>query len=517
MKFFSSHATMAKQVILLQLLYFFHSIVASLDVGHNVTYLKSRDKLTEADQLMHLGNKLKLNEKETIVNNLLMKAKHGELHRGLIHPVSFLPSSIFLKAKPFIEKSEVFQIIKRMPKGALLRSHIIGMVSTAFLMDLTYMDNLFICFTNYSKAIRFKFAINPPNSTVECGHWDLLNDLRLTWDYNDILWLNAKIESSFTLIVNKLKNLDVNAVWKNFQSICATLNGFLGYRPLLEKYLYQVFEECINDKILHLEFSGTLPETYELDGKLYSELEIVGIYQTVAKLFQSKNPDFSVKFIYAPNRFVNGSTFDQYLKTVKSLHKYNPDFMSGFDLVGQEDLGVDLLEFADKLSQLKYVNFYFQAGETNWNGMTDLNLFDAVLLGAKRIGHGYGITKHPILMDFIQKNKIAIEVNPISNQIFNLVKDLRNHPAVELFARDYPVVITNDVPNLWGANGLSYDFYEAFMAFTSYSDDIRVLKQLGINSILYSAMSKSQKSRAMDLFNKQWYLFIDEMINSYIK
>lgn len=58
--------------------------------------------------------------------------------------------------------------------------------------------------------------------------------------------------------------------------------------------------------------------------------------------------------------------------------------------VGQEDKGGVLIDFADQLQMLgKEMPFFFHAGETNWNGLsTDLNLIDAVLLNAKRIGHG---------------------------------------------------------------------------------------------------------------------------------
>ena len=67
-----------------------------------------------------------------------------------------------------------------------------------------------------------------------------------------------------------------------------------------------------------------------------------------------------------------------------------PDFVAGFDLVGQEDLGEPLVKFADKLRMLgQDVQLFFHAGETNWYGTaTDDNLIDAVLLNTKRIGHG---------------------------------------------------------------------------------------------------------------------------------
>jgi len=49
--------------------------------------------------------------------------------------------------------------------------------------------------------------------------------------------------------------------------------------------------------------------------------------------------------------------------------------------------------------------------------MADDNLYDALLLGTKRIGHGFSLVKHPKLMSICRERDIALEVCPISNEI----------------------------------------------------------------------------------------------------
>ena len=49
---------------------------------------------------------------------------------------------------------------------------------------------------------------------------------------------------------------------------------------------------------------------------------------------------------------------------------------------------------------------------------TDINIIDAILLGAKRIGHGYAIVKHPEAKKLARHKNIPLEICPISNQVF---------------------------------------------------------------------------------------------------
>lgn len=128
----------------------------------------------------------------------------------------------------------------------------------------------------------------------------------------------------------------------------------------------------------------------------------------------------------------------------------------------------------------------------------------------------YALTSHPFLLELVKTIGIAIEVNPISNQVLKLVDDLRNHAARPLFSEGYPIVVSNDDPGLWGARALSYDFYEAFMALMSAHADLRSLKQLAMNSLIYSTLSDSEKKKALDIWQKKWNDFVMNISHSII-
>lgn len=140
---------------------------------------------------------------------------------------------------------------------------------------------------------------------------------------------------------------------------------------------------------------------------------------------------------------------------------------------------------------------------------------DAVLLGTKRIGHGYALAKHPKVLDLVKERDIAIEVNPVSNQVLKLVDDYRNHPASIFLARNVPLVISSDDPSFWEVTPLTHDFYMAFLGIASAESDLRTLKKFAINSIKYSSLDEPGKVDALLKWEKKWDKFIDDVIQNH--
>lgn len=134
------------------------------------------------------------------------------------------------------------------------------------------------------------------------------------------------------------------------------------------------------------------------------------------------------------------------------------------------------------------------------------------MLGSRRIGHGYALAKHPKVIDLVKINNIAVEVNPISNQVLKLVDDYRNHPASVFMAQNVPIVISSDDPSFWEVTPLSHDFYIAFLGIASRHSDLRTLKKFAINSIQYSSLSDTDKTAAFSKWQTKWDKFIEELV-----
>ena len=66
---------------------------------------------------MRIGGKIKLSDAEVKVNDTLMKLKIKELDVARTNTTDFPPAVHFFRAKALIDKSEVFNVIRNIPKG----------------------------------------------------------------------------------------------------------------------------------------------------------------------------------------------------------------------------------------------------------------------------------------------------------------------------------------------------------------------------------------------------------------
>ncbi|EFA00425.1 adenosine deaminase 2 [Tribolium castaneum] len=484
----------------------FPFVIFTLVTLASADYWSERAKLVTSDSSQAIGSSIILSPKEQEVNKILMNHKLKEYDDGFKNPRTFLPSIHFFKSKSGIEQSPVFDFIRKLPKGASLHSHDTALVSLDYLYNLTYRENLYGSVVK--NRLQLHFFDKPPTSD-----WELVADLRSRNTSFDKF-----LKSQLSIIVDDPSSEypSINDVWNRFAETFYTVFGLVAYRPVFQDYFYQTLKELYEDNVMYLEFRGLLPQVYELNGTVYNHVGVVQLYLETLQRFKCDYPDFhGARFIFAPSRNVDNKTVEDYVTITKELRQLFPDFVAGFDLVGQEDLGKPLVDFIPQLLELAETDtrFFFHAGETDWGGTsTDLNVFDAVLLNTTRIGHGFALVKHPKILEEVKKRQIAIEISPISNQVLKLVDDLRNHPGAFLVKSGFPVVITCDDPTFWGAKALSYDWYLAFMGFGGREGDLRLLKQLALNSLEFSAMAEDEKCDALAKWEEQWEVFLDGVV-----
>lgn len=64
----------------------------------------------------------------------------------MLNPQSYAPAMHFFHAKPLIDKDPIFEIIQKLPKGAVLHLHNTAAVSSDWVVkNLTYRDDMKLC------------------------------------------------------------------------------------------------------------------------------------------------------------------------------------------------------------------------------------------------------------------------------------------------------------------------------------------------------------------------------------
>ncbi|XP_030369997.1 adenosine deaminase 2 [Scaptodrosophila lebanonensis] len=488
-------------------------LLGSLQSAELPAYDTLRERIMDTERLATVGGTIWLSQDEEKANSILMNAKRAEIAEGFKNPLKYAPAMHFFQGRQYVHQSEVFRIIQRMPKGAFLHGHNTGMVSSKWIIqNLTTSSNLYTCM-DVNQLLIFTYDQSKCHSEIQnvCTERNDLNEKdRMKYERQLERHINMHRKHPEMMLPNR------TLIWKQFENIFTTVDKLYKYRPTYCAYHKRLLEELCEDNIIYAEIRASLSPLYDETNRTYNTLEVANELERIVEEFKAKHSDFvGLKVIYAKRNRASEDEMAKRIVTFKQLHNAKPNFIIGFDLIGNEDTGDPIHKYINELSDLpSTAHYFFHAGETNWYGRTDWNMMDAILLNTKRIGHGFALPKHPQLWSTIKKRHIAIEVNPISNQVLGLVWDLRNHPASFMIAENFPIIISSDDPGVWGAKGLSYDFYYAFMALAPAEADLRFLKQLALNSIKYATLTSDERRKINRVFQKKWLEFIASVIRN---
>lgn len=446
-------------------------------------YRGARARLIEQDRATRLGAGLVLTGEEEAANRRLLTLKQAELDRTREY---FPPAHSFLESrvKQLMEQSPVLEVMRRLPKGGILHAHGGAIGDFRWLVaQVTSRPDAYIYLGDGPQPPRgsLRIAAQSPGDG-----WRPITQARAA--AND---RNAFDEDILRSITFGEEDRTTPDVWAEFGRCFQRVSGLFADRSLYDEYWRRLLSSLIDENVQYLE-SRSLP-----------------IDHAIVREAQRRDPDFDVNFIVAAGRSGTRERIAQTLDAVLNQRAKDPRIV-GFDLVEEEERTHSNLFFLEEILAARReaqrraleLPLYLHSGETN--SAENENVYDAVLLGAARIGHGLALIKHPLLMQIVKQRGIAIEICPISNQVLGFVPDLRNHPAVHYINAGLPIVLATDDPAIM-QHSLSHDFYVAFMA---WGLDLRSLKQIAMNSLVYSAMNADKKRQALASWNQRWDRFV---------
>ncbi|KAG8217611.1 Metallo-dependent hydrolase [Butyriboletus roseoflavus] len=410
------------------------------------------------------------------------------------HP---FPGMEFLTGKSIIQKTKLFQIISKMPKGALLHAHLDLTVGARTLLDIALRyPTIHISSPEpiTSANITFTRPNLRPTPTNLIASITSLTDLAYHPDswiplvtarerFDSTLggpdgfdrWLISKMSinpsDAYTTHNNNIR------IWDVFRSATELTRSLVYHFPIWGEYIRQFLQETFEDGVSYVEARINFSPKFMIgaDGEEnVPHVDWLRTFNLVVNQFKKEHPDFfGAKIIYTVIRDCDGDTLRDHLEDCIRMKQTFPELIVGFDLVGDENILHPLHYYLDQLVAFKQrqkevdveIPFIFHAGETCGDGThADENLYDAILLGTRRIGHGFSLVKHPKLMQICREKGIALEICPISNEILRLTASMPMHPLPILLNHGVPVALSSDDPAMFQNMGLSYDFYQVLVA-----------------------------------------------------
>lgn len=447
---------------------------------------------------------------------------------------------MFTLAKGLMERTKLWRIVRRMPKGSILHAHLDAIVDLDFVFDtLLNEPGMHICApdarlgTSEARAeavVNFRFFAKEKNPAMSI--WDdagytpgeFVPLARAADSFPDggrqgwIRWMKSKTTISETDAVEQHHGVD--HIWRKFSKCFVIMGTVIHYEPIFRKFLRRMMKQYYDDGVYWGEIRFTWPLNYYRLGQETPESNYSHMFTVIdeeIKAFKA-SPEgkgfWGLRMIWTSLRIWDQKSIVQNMDHAITTKIEFPHLLSGFDLVGQEDLGrplADVLpelfwfrkQLADEGLEDGAMPFFFHAGETLGDGTaTDQNLFDAVLLGTRRIGHGFSLYKHPLLTQLVKERRILIESCPISNEVLRLCGSITSHPLPALLARGVPCALSNDDPAMLGQDtaGMTHDFWQALQGWENLG--LAGLGSLAENSIRWSCFE--------DQSNDEWARDIKE-------
>lgn len=333
----------------------------------------------------------------------------------------------------------------------------------------------------------------------------------------------------------------INQIWSRFESIFNTLGGITFYEPIFRQFIHRMFAQALSDEIYWIDLRVVFLSPFKLsDGKPGQYRDVLHIFQEEMNKFKRSDAGSSfwgARIVWTCHRRQDDSFILRDMKNCLAAKEEFPTLIAGYDLVGQEGLGRTLEEHLQSLLWFRSecerrdldIPFIFHAGEVPGDGDPhDLNLFDAILLGTKRIGHGYSLYKHPIAMERVKTEDICIEVCPVSNELLRLNASTSCHPVPALLANGIATALSSDTPGVFGHIGtrVSCDFWQVLNNFDAVG--LEGLGSIAETSVSYASFCDkvgrweerhggpdTSRERYAAIWRQKWLKFCDWIISEF--
>lgn len=495
-------------------------------------YLDGRDALIAQEKIQRSDHAFRetlspmAREAEAIVAQIRFEEQQtlwqpdveDELAESTQGPV--FPGMMFSLAKERMEKSKLWQIVRKMPKGALLHCHLDAAGDMNWVIDTLFATPGMCILAEkslHTQALRerenflFRFtkaentSSGPPLWSESYKPNDRIPVEAAAESFPDggkegfKKWLKSRI--TITEQESISHHMGPNDIWRKFISCFYVVKSILRYEPIHRAFVRHVLKNLHEDGVRWVDFRTDFAAPFFKEGSeepspdAFDFLDSLEVAIEDFKESEEGKGFWGGRLIWTEIRHGGTKQVVEDMKQCIAMKREFPELLGGYDLVGQEDLGRPLADLLPELFWFKKaqaengvdIPFFFHAGETLGDGdSVDENMFDAILLGTRRIGHGITLYKHPLLCDMVKEKRILIESCPVSNEVLRFTGSIMHNPLPALLARGVPCALSNDDPGILGQGiaGMSHDYWQTLQAWENLG--LAGLGNLAENSVRWA-------------------------------
>lgn len=365
---------------------------------------------------------------------MVVERKLNILRREMLESDPVLITASHYEKLDKLQNSALYDCLKMMPKPAIHHTHLTATADVKFLVELTYND-----FVYYSEKENMFYS-----SLKGCEKPSYIKVNTLRQYAKSAVEFDKSLEEKMLLRPSCPED---HGIWADFQPKFMLTNHLYNFAPLFEKILYRASKNYIKEMVTIVEYRHIFGMVFDDNGPLTVEQELQ-IFKRVEMNIRQMFPLFRIKIINCALKFAGVPHTKAMLKAIAdNVGSPNYQMIAGFDAVNEEDYNMPLDDMLEQIMITKQalggnLQVYFHAGESY--SCKNKELYDAILIGSKRIGHGFALAKYKKLIDLVKEKAICVECCPVSNRVLGYTPDLRCHPVRGLLAQGVKVSINPD-------------------------------------------------------------------------
>ncbi|PQE23595.1 adenosine deaminase family protein [Rutstroemia sp. NJR-2017a BVV2] len=310
------------------------------------------------------------------------------------------PGMMFSLAKDKMEQTKLWQIVRKMPKGALLHAHMDAMVDFDYLFDVLLATEGMCIRSDRSldtegsrEAGRVGFRFRKKGDAEGASIWSskykpdsfvpvadaadaFPNDGRKGF----ITWLKSRCTITDTESIEHHHGVD--AVWRKFASCFTILNTIIFYEPIFRAFMQRMMQQLLEDGVKWVDLRLAFTFFYYGEGQeegdeTYSNMfKVMGEEIEKFKASEEGKGFWGARMIWTGLRVLDTRKIVEDMDACLAIKMAYPHLVSGYDLVGQEDAGRPLKDLLPELFWFRKqcaqegveIPFFFHAGECLGDG-----------------------------------------------------------------------------------------------------------------------------------------------------